>query len=211
MTPTDLWTWIAIPALGGIIGWVTNWIAVKMIFRPLKPRWFLFFRLHGLVPRRQADLAKSIGKVVGTHLVEHRDIVRGLNKLDFDGILGSVLDRGLGPKIAELRSLPLIGGFLTEERVRDLRNSIVRGIMVHKDDVLDEVERGLSSGLDVPKLVESKVASFEILKLEKIILDVASRELRSIVVLGLVLGVLIGVGQAALIHFLPQLIALTGG
>lgn len=211
MTPTDLWTWIAIPALGGIIGWVTNWIAVKMIFRPLKPRWCLFFRLHGLVPRRQAELAKSIGRVVGTHLVEHRDIVRGLNKLDFDGILGSVLDRGLGPKIAELRSLPLIGGFLTEDRVRDLRNSIVRGIMVHKDDVLDEVERGLSSGLDVPKLVESKVASFEILKLEKIILEVASRELRSIVVLGFVLGVLIGLGQAALIHFLPQLIALTGG
>ena len=63
----------------------------------------------------------------------------------------------------------------------------------------------------MPKLVESKVASFEILKLEKIILEVASRELRSIVVLGFVLGVLIGLGQAALIHFLPQLIALTGG
>ena len=48
---------------------------------------------------------------------------------------------------------------------------------------------------DVPALVEKKVAAFEILKLERLILEVANRELRSIVVLGGVLGVLIGLAQ----------------
>jgi len=67
--------------------------------------------------------------------------------------------------------------------------------MKHREDVLDEVEKGLSKGLDVPALVEKKVAAFEILKLERLILEVANRELRSIVVLGGVLGVLIGLAQ----------------
>jgi len=191
----DLWTWLTIPAIGGLIGLTTNWLAVKMIFRPVKPRRLLFFKLHGLVARRQAELAKAIGRVVGNHLVEQKDVLKSLNKLDFGGILGKVLDRGLGPKIQELRSLPLIGGFLTEERIADIKESITDSIMKHREDVLDEVEKGLSKGLDVPALVEKKVAAFEILKLERLILEVANRELRSIVVLGGVLGVLIGLAQ----------------
>ena len=194
-TAPDLWTWIAIPAIGGLIGLTTNWLAVKMIFRPVKPRRLLFFKLHGLVARRQAELAKAIGRVVGNHLVEQKDVLKSLNKLDFGGILGKVLDRGLGPKIQELRSLPLIGGFLTEERIADIKQSITDSIMEHREAVLDEVEKGLSKGLDVPKLVEEKVAAFEILTLERLVLEVASRELRAIVVLGGVLGVIIGLLQ----------------
>ena len=115
--PPDLLTWITLPAIGGIIGYSTNWIAVKMIFRPIRPRRVLGLRIQGLMARRQQDLARSIGDVVGSHLVEHEDIVRGFEKLDFERLLGSVLERGLGPKIEELRTLPLIGGFLTEDRV----------------------------------------------------------------------------------------------
>ena len=191
----DVWTWITIPAIGGLIGLTTNWLAVKMIFRPVKPRRLLFFKLHGLIARRQVELAKAVGRVVGNHLVEHKDVLKSLNKLDFGGILGKVLDRGLGPKIQELRSLPLIGGFLTEERISDIKKSITDSIMEHREEVLDEVEKGLSKGLDVPQLVEEKVAAFEVLKLERLILEVASRELRAIVVLGGLLGALIGLAQ----------------
>lgn len=195
----DLWTWITIPAIGAVIGWSTNWLAVKMIFRPVKPRRFLGIKIQGLVGKRQQDLAKAIGRVVGNHLVEHKDVLKALNKLDFSGILNGVLDRGLAPKIQELRGLPLIGGFLTEERVRDIRNSIVQGVMAHKESVLDEVEKGLAKGLDVPGLVEKKVAAFAVEKLEKIILEVSARELRAIEVLGGVLGALIGLAQVGFV------------
>jgi uncharacterized membrane protein YheB (UPF0754 family) len=195
MAAPDLWTWITIPAIGGLIGWSTNWLAVKMIFRPIKPRRILFFKVQGLIGRRQQDLAKAIGRVVGKHLVEHKDIVRGLNKLDFGGALAGVLDKGLAPKVQELRGLPLIGGFLTEERVAGIRDAIVAGVMEHKETVLDEVEKGLAQGLDVPKLVETKVAAFAVEKLEAMILEVASRELRAIEVLGGMLGALIGLAQ----------------
>lgn len=194
MIPT-LGEWIAIPAIGGLIGYVTNWLAVKMIFRPIKQRRFLGIPIQGLIGKRQKELARSIGHVVGNHLVEHKDIVRGLNKLDFGGVLGNVLEKGMAPKVKELRGLPLIGGFLTEERVKDLRESIVQGVMAHREHVLDQVEKGLAQGLDVPRIVEEKVAAFPVEKLERMILDVASRELRAIEWLGGVLGVLIGIGQ----------------
>jgi len=199
----SLWTWITLPLIGGIIGLGTNWIAVKMIFRPVQPwRLFWLFPIQGLVPRRQRELARSIGAVVGTHLVEHKDIVRGLGKLDFDRLLGAVIDQGLTPKIQELRSLPLIGGFLTEDRVRSVRDAIQNGVLDHKQTLLDQIERGLEQGLDVPALVEEKVGAFPVLKLEQLILDVARRELAAITWLGGVLGAIIGLGQVACVWFL---------
>ena len=195
----DLWTWITIPAIGAVIGWSTNWLAVKMIFRPIRPRQFLGLRLQGLVGRRQKELARAIGRVVGSELVQHKDLVSSLDQLDFAAILGNVLERGLAPKLQELRGLPLIGGYLTEARIADLRNSIVQGVMVHRQAFLDEVEKGLSKGLDVPHLVETKVATFAVEKLEALILEVAGRELRAIVVLGAVLGALIGLLQVGFV------------
>lgn len=200
--PPSPWIWLTVPLLGGVIGWLTNLIAVRMIFRPIRPVRVLGLRIQGLVGRRQAELARSIGRVVGNHLVEHQDVVRSLARLDFEGLLSRVIERGLEPKVAELRSLPLIGGFLTEERIRDIRGAILRSVLQHKDTILDEVERGLAAGLDVPQLVEQKVARLDIVTLERLILDVASRELHAITRLGGVLGVLIGLVQVLVLWLL---------
>ncbi|MCA8968012.1 MAG: DUF445 family protein, partial [Planctomycetes bacterium] len=124
-----LTTWIAVPLIGGLIGYLTNWLAVKMIFRPIKPVKILGIRIQGLIGRRQSELAASIGSVVGDHLVSHEDIVKGFERVDLHALLGEVLKRGMAKKIDGLKSLPLIGGFLTDERIDDLRQSITEGIL----------------------------------------------------------------------------------
>jgi uncharacterized membrane protein YheB (UPF0754 family) len=200
---TTFWTtWIALPLIGSAIGWFTNRLAVRMIFRPIRPRRFLGIRVQGLIGRRQKELARSIGEVVGGHLVQHDDIVRGLGSLDLETLLGDVLDRGLGPKIQELRGLPLIGGFLTDDRIADLRKSLVTGILAEREALIEAIEKAVEAGLDVPQMVRQKVEAFPVERVEELILHVASKELRSIEVLGGVLGLLIGFAQAALIHFL---------
>jgi len=143
-----------------------------------------------------------LGRVVGAHLVEHEDIVRGFARMDFERLLGAMLDRGLKPKIEELRTLPLIGGFLTEARVGDIKRAIQDSILEHKDALLEEIERGLEQGLDVPALVEQKVAAFPVARLETLVLDVARRELVAITWLGGLIGVLIGLGQVCYLWFL---------
>jgi len=199
MAAPSLATWITLPIAGALIGYVTNTIAVKMIFRPIRPVKVLGFKIQGLMGRRQQDLAESIGRVVGAHLVHHDDIVRSFEKIDFERILGDVLDKGLAPKVAELKSLPLIGGFLTDDRVADLRASIVKGIMTQKQAILEQLERAVEDSLDVEALVTEKVAAFPIEKLESLVLEVASRELRAIEILGGVLGLLVGLLQVFLL------------
>ena len=67
-----MWQYIVTPIIGAIIGYVTNWIAVKMLFRPRKEVRVFGKRLPftpGVIPRGQARLAKAVGNVVETQLL----------------------------------------------------------------------------------------------------------------------------------------------
>lgn len=190
------------PLVGALIGYVTNRLAVRMIFRPIRPRRVLGVTVQGLVGRRQAEIARSIGGVVGDHLVTPKDLEGALEAVDLEGVVDQAFESGLAPKIAELRSLPLVGGFLTDERVSELRRHAVQGVVKHKDQLAGAMQRGLEEGVDVHALVEAKVAAFPVETMEELILRVAARELRAIEVLGGVLGGLVGLAQAGVLSLL---------
>ena len=203
MSAPSLTTWIGVPLIGAFIGYATNWLAVKMIFRPIRPWSFLGIKVQGLIGRRHKELAASIGKTVGAHLLSHKDIVKSFNQIDFKDLLSEVLEKGLKKKVDQLRALPLIGGFLTPERIVDLRHALVEGILEHKELIRDRLEPAVEKSLDVRKMVGDKVAAFPVEKLEAMILEVASRELAAIEWLGGVLGGLIGIGQVLVVWAFP--------
>ena len=108
MTFGQIVPYVLPPALGAVIGYVTNYIAIRMLFRPLKP-WRVFgLRVPltpGIIPSKRYELAKSMGGVVGSHLLTSADVGKALEKEGFrrelqqavNDKLGSFLDRDLGP------------------------------------------------------------------------------------------------------------------
>ena len=187
------------PLVGALIGYGTNRLAVGMIFRPIEPRNVLGLRIQGLVGRRQKDLARSIGAVVGDHLVRPEDLRGALDAIDLESLVDRAFASGLEPKLAEMRRLPLVGTLLTDERGAGQGPTAVNGILSNREEILEELQEGLDDAVDVHELVESKVATFPVQRMEELILQVASRELRSIEVLGGVLGALVGLAQAGLL------------
>jgi len=64
--------WILPPIVGALIGYVTNLVAIKMLFRPLREIRLFGFRLPftpGILPRERAKLADSIGDMVERELL----------------------------------------------------------------------------------------------------------------------------------------------
>lgn len=96
------------PLLGALIGYVTNYIAIRMLFRPLKPWRILGLRLPltpGIIPSKRGELARKMGEMVGEHLLTAEDVGRAFDKpaiqnelrLAVTDKLGRLLDRELGP------------------------------------------------------------------------------------------------------------------
>lgn len=68
---------VAGPVIGSLIGYVTNYIAVKMLFRPLRPIKIGKFRIPftpGIFPKRKEQLAQALGKAVGNNLLTSKDV-----------------------------------------------------------------------------------------------------------------------------------------
>lgn len=95
------------PLLGAFIGYVTNYIAIRMLFRPLRPWYILGVRLPltpGIIPAKRFELATRMGEMVGSHLLTSADVGRALEKEAFRRELknavaeklGRFLDRDLG-------------------------------------------------------------------------------------------------------------------
>lgn len=74
---------ILIPVVvGAIIGYCTNWLAIKMLFRPHYEKRIMGFRIPftpGLIPKESRRIAKSIGEAVGVYLLSPDTIIDALN------------------------------------------------------------------------------------------------------------------------------------
>lgn len=69
------------PVIGAVIGLLTNWVAVKMLFRPRKAHYIGKFHIPftpGVIPRRQGALAKALGQAVSETLVRREDLKESL-------------------------------------------------------------------------------------------------------------------------------------
>ena len=85
------------PLIGGIIGYFTNFIAVKMLFRPLKPIKIGNITLPftpGIIPKRKDKLAEAIGNAVGHNLFTKQDMQELFQNANVrNSILQGVLDK----------------------------------------------------------------------------------------------------------------------
>lgn len=75
------------PIMGGIIGLITNGIAIRMLFRPLKAIKVLGLTLPftpGLIPKEKPRIAKSLGDVVANNLLNQDVIKKGLLSPEMD-------------------------------------------------------------------------------------------------------------------------------
>ncbi|MET4024749.1 MULTISPECIES: DUF445 domain-containing protein [Marinobacter] len=58
-----------LPVGGFAIGFITNWIAINLIFAPLRPRRVLFWRIQGLFLRRQEQISDTWARLVAEELI----------------------------------------------------------------------------------------------------------------------------------------------
>jgi uncharacterized membrane protein YheB (UPF0754 family) len=70
--------WWLLPISGVIIGYVTNWLGILMIFEPVEPRKIGPFRIQGLFLRRQPEVADVYSKIIADDIVTLRNIGREL-------------------------------------------------------------------------------------------------------------------------------------
>ena len=128
---------LAGPVIGGVIGYCTNYIAVKMLFRPLKPIKIGKFTLPftpGIIPKRKPALAHAIGQAVGTALLNEEELHKLFMSESMKGaVINGIVD-SLNETVLETQLKELGTSLLGEVEFEEKKNNVVEAITMRITD-----------------------------------------------------------------------------
>jgi uncharacterized membrane protein YheB (UPF0754 family) len=186
--------------IGGFIGWVTNKIAIKMLFRPIKPIRLGFMTLQGVLPKRKNQIAVSIGETVEAQFINKEELLQSLlDEQTKQSILTSI-QRILVAKIKEV--VPSMMLAMLGQGLDDLVRKLIKD---HGDDLLNELIESLNkneSVMPIRAIVTQKINDLDLIEFESLVINIVKQELRHIETVGLVLGIFIGIAQYGITLFL---------
>ncbi len=192
------------PFICALIGWLTNYLAIKMLFHPRKPVRIMYWNLQGIFPKRQRELAVSLGNLVENELVSHEDIQNVVNNPEFISSLNKTINDYLQDILTrKLVSLhPMVSMLLSGDVLESIKKLLARETQKHLPEILQSIARHLENSLDFKEVVKTKVEQFSMDKLEQILFGIMKKEFRFIEIMGAVLGFLIGIFQSVFIFLL---------
>src|SRR5262245_15012257 len=155
------WVWLT-PFVGAFIGWLTNYVAIKMLFRPREPWRFLGLSLQGVMPKRQRDLALKIGQVVEEELLKSEDILNAINTEELRAYLAVVIetriDRFLREKL--FRGEFLYEKILGREVVQRLKRALITELVNLFPLEVEAAIRQLVEKVNIRQIVAIRVEQF---------------------------------------------------
>ena len=189
-----------LPLISALIGWGTNVLAVKLLFRPRQPRGIGPCKLQGVIPHRQSELASKLADVVVKELLPPEELSSKLEAIDIETEVQQLLNRRIDVVLERFKEkTPMVSLVLNEGVTTKIKRLVIEEVVdelpVWKKSLAEKVVHHLN----LYGWVEEKVLSFDVDRVERIVLGVARHELRMIEWLGGVLGFLIGLLQLALV------------
>jgi uncharacterized membrane protein YheB (UPF0754 family) len=191
---------LLIPVISAFIGWITNLVAIKMLFHPRNAVNVLGIRIQGIFPKRQEQFAEKLGKLVSRELLSFSDIEEKIsNPENLKKVLPMVethIDHFLRVKLSE--SMPMISMFIGDKTIEKMKVTFMDELEILFPKVMKEYSHTLKQQLDLEHIVTEKVKAFSGDKLEEILYQVMAKEFRFVEIIGGILGFLIGILQIAL-------------
>jgi uncharacterized membrane protein YheB (UPF0754 family) len=103
--------WWLLPILGTFVGYLTNLLAMSLIFVPVEPKYILGIKFHGLFLRRQPEVAGIYAKLIADEIVTLNNIGNELltgvradrTRAMIETAMRPAVDRATGPARAAVR------------------------------------------------------------------------------------------------------------
>lgn len=188
--------------IGGLIGYTTNVIAIRLIFRPIEPIKIPIINkeIIGLIPKRKSEIAMNIGEVISEEFISVDEILdNAITENDKQHIVEYIKVKIKLIVNEKMSFVPtgiknIVQGFISETIEDEIKLSI--------DELEEDIRKNVSQRINIQQMVENKINELDLYMLEDIILKVVKKELKHIEILGLVLGFFIGIVQGIITIFI---------
>ncbi|MCP4205315.1 MAG: DUF445 family protein [bacterium] len=193
----EFWKHLSIPFVAGLIGWVTNWVAIKLTFKPLE---FVglrpFLGWQGIIPSKATKMASIFVDKTMFRLGTLEELFHSMEPDLIADHISKIMDRRLEGYTDEIlfyehpavwRLLPQAVKEGVYERVRAEMPKLINGLMAEASDEIEDL-------IDFKHMLVTRLENDKDL-LNRLFLDAGSEEFKFIVRSGLYFGFLFGLIQ----------------
>jgi hypothetical protein len=150
--------WV-LPAAGFAVGWVTNYLALKVIFSPLEPKKIFCWTLHGIFLQRQNEVSETFARVVMTEILNIKAIwdaiFKGPLSNNFFAMLRAHTLVFTEKLVAEIK--PLAVASLGAERFARMKEDIAQKVIEKLPSIIDHSYEYTQEALDMETTVREKM------------------------------------------------------
>jgi len=201
--PDELWL---LPLAGFLVGYVTNWIALKLIFEPIEPVDLKCYTLHGLFLKRQKEVSAEYAKLVVEQILNAKNILYELVRGPSSDALVEILYKHVKQTCDAHASVytPLIQVAIGSEGYAKLKELICDRLFEELPDVMSHLEPYADKALDLENTIRERLAALSPAQFEDLLHPIFKEDEIILILVGGVLGLIVGCIQAALQFALEQ-------
>jgi uncharacterized membrane protein YheB (UPF0754 family) len=192
---------ILLVAIGGLIGYLTNKLAIKMLFRPVNPHKFIGLTIQGVFPKRKDKMARSLAEIIERDLLT-QDVLMDelLNEDNIDKIKTTIKDHLVDALSDNIP--PMVKMFLGDNPKVKIASLIEQKGDAIFNQLIDSIKSEGIGNIDIYGIVKRKIDDLDFIEFEKIIFGLMKQELKFVEVVGSFLGSLIGLLQFLVVTFI---------
>lgn len=189
-------SWI-LPTAGFIVGWFTNYLALKCIFRPLNPTNICGFQLQGLFLKRQDEVSAIFSRVVINDIVNvpaiWDAIFTGPLSSNFFAMLRAHTLVFTDKLVAEVK--PLAIAAMGAEKFARMKEDIAQKVIQNLPSIIDHSYEYTQEALDMEATVRTKMQDLSSQEFEGVLHPAFEEDEIQLIALGGILGAIVGVIQ----------------
>ncbi|MEX2589840.1 MAG: hypothetical protein WD334_06520 [Chitinophagales bacterium] len=187
------WSIWLIPFIAALVGWGTNWLALKMTFYPLEFKGWWIFGWQGVIPSQAPKLAHNVMQLITEKLMDLEAIFSQLDPKQ--------IAREMEPQLDELarntvdqamdKQMPIIWTMISQKKKEEIYANARRQFPGMIESLFAQLRKNIHQILDIEKMLKEELLRDKTL-LNRVFLTCGAKELKFIERSGIYFGFLFG-------------------
>jgi uncharacterized membrane protein YheB (UPF0754 family) len=194
--------WWTLPIQGIIVGYLTNYLALEMIFRPYYPKKYLgLFTYQGLFLKRQDVVSQQYSKFVADNILNARNILEEIVYGKAADAVYNIIRNSTLKAIEEtaLLAQPIISITVGQEKYKEARQGIINKMMEIAPQSIDKIEGYVGKAMDLENTMADRMKKLSPPEFESVLRSAFQEDELLLIIVGAVLGAMVGLMQAIMI------------
>ncbi|WP_328447866.1 MULTISPECIES: DUF445 family protein [unclassified Amycolatopsis] len=192
---------LIMPIFGFVTGFVTDWLALKMIFYPREPRGFGFFRWQGMFQKRRQEVAADYGALIADEVLTVRNVMEAVLTGPRADRLFALITREVQRTIDAQASIakPLVALTMGGKQYQEMKRAAAEKAIAYLPETVKHVESYATGALDVRNTIVEKMRQLTPIEFEGILRPAFKQDEWKLIAVGAVIGGLVGELQVLLL------------